>query len=219
MWIKKRKLLFIHIPKCGGTTIEDHLKKHTRKAHYVHAQHSHAQPIRRHLGGKEYDKYFKFTVVRNPWDKTLSQYFYKCRSVHNWKGQKEQVSFEEYVRVFEKDQAGYKGASFPVNYLSSGQSRLTRHQPRMLPYIINKKTGKLIVDYVARFENYKQDVNHALRKVGLPLLGGRWSNVSKWEKPASHRAPYWEYYNDETRDIIAREFKADIDRFGYEFGK
>ncbi len=51
-----------------------------------------AREIRRKLGRRRWDAYYKFTVERDPWEKTISQYFYEA-ATHSGGA----VSFEEFV--------------------------------------------------------------------------------------------------------------------------
>ena len=45
----------------------------------VYANHMPARPARRLIGREAWDRYFKFSVERNPWDRQVSYYYYRCR--------------------------------------------------------------------------------------------------------------------------------------------
>ncbi len=80
VWCHTRKLLFIHVPKTGGSTIEHRLKLYKKvkcgwgfkdgKAmqHYTYKDYI------KILGIDKYKKYFKFTVSRNPYSRLVSEY-------------------------------------------------------------------------------------------------------------------------------------------------
>ena len=92
----KHKFIFIHIPKCGGTSIEHSLLKNENvtkitddvkqkyRIYYTHGgvdvQH---RKIDQFKDVREKD-YFTFTFVRNPWERFLSEYFYIIKSENLW---------------------------------------------------------------------------------------------------------------------------------------
>jgi hypothetical protein len=65
------------------------------------------------------------------------------------------------------------------------------------------------IDFIGRYENYDADRQKVLDIVGVE---NRHSHIEKTE----HRH-YSEYYDDETRELVAEMFADDIRRFGYEF--
>ena len=72
------KFVFIHIPKTGGSSIETlFLGKPQRRwapeiNHYF--QHATAAELRNRLMNRDnFDRYFKFAFVRNPWDRIVSE--------------------------------------------------------------------------------------------------------------------------------------------------
>ena len=83
----KYKCIFIHITKCGGTTI-DCVFRNKFFGHGKAIQYKNGTP---HLNDNTigsgpitqyndsaifFDEFFKFTFVRNPWDRIVSFYFY-----------------------------------------------------------------------------------------------------------------------------------------------
>ncbi len=66
-----------------------------------------------------------------------------------------------------------------------------------------------LVDYIGRFETIEADFNAICARIGvtlsLPVL-----NVSKTQ-------PYQSYYTKATADMVAKQFEADIQQFGYRF--
>lgn len=91
--IPNKKILFIHIPKTGGSYIEWEMRMnyhedylfsttddgiHSNKVHF-HLQHMNFQTIvnEKFLEFDYIDSFFKFTFIRNPYTRTLSEYFWR----------------------------------------------------------------------------------------------------------------------------------------------
>ena len=63
--------LFIHIPRTGGTSIEDHFQKEGVEDIYKHWT---LNDYKNDLSNEVFENYFKFAFVRNPWNFTISKY-------------------------------------------------------------------------------------------------------------------------------------------------
>ena len=85
-----RKLLFIHIPKTGGTTISSLLGLRTKDRSAslqtlfgdfgsVALEHLTLSQTGQFLTAEEFSSYFKFAFVRNPWDRTVSSALWRTR--------------------------------------------------------------------------------------------------------------------------------------------
>ena len=178
--------VFIHIPKTGGTSVN-------RALGLCH-EHKTALEYRQWLGQTAWDRKFKFTFVRNPWDKVVS-YF-------NFKQQQKDVRFvalcfSEYLRqVFVARNHAYY-ADFPERYLPQ------------FDWISDTK-GNLIVDFVGRFESINEDFGKICERIGRPGLKLPHEN-------ASSRGEYRSYYKNGDAQIVADWYKKDIEQFGYTF--
>ena len=76
--------------------------------------------------------------------------------------------------------------------------------------------NKCIIDGFIRYENLEEDTKCIL---------GKWFNVDDFAtfpraktSQRKDKKHYTEYYDDETREIVAKKYAKDIEYFGYEFG-
>lgn len=223
---EQHNFIFIHIWKVAGTSVSKALapyaynpdsflpKKVLKKAglktptlnktmeyikpgwffapHYATLNiHAKASKVKNYFSPEEYDRFFKFAFVRNPWDWQVSQYRYMMQKESHF--QHEQVkamsSFEDFLEwrlndklVLQKD-------------------------------FVTDNDGKLIVDFIGKYENLNQDFDTICSKIGidasLPYL-----NTSR-DKTQS--TSYREYYSDRAIELVAQYCQPDIELFGYSF--
>ena len=154
-------------------------------------QHLLASQIRTEVGGETFAEYYKFSIVRNPWDKAVSQFssMNTREDLRNFIGMERGASFKKYIELI----AGKRHVQWEpqVNFLRDGN-------------------GDLLVDYVGRFESFTDSVFHILNAIGIGAKSIPHEN-------ASRRGPYQQYYDSESIEMIARLYAADIEAFGYEF--
>lgn len=91
----KRNILFIHIPRTGGTTVEHWLRELGELRLFSYSLPPHAKVTPQHLRLNDVDEllgesYFDyvFAIVRNPFDRIASAYRLRCELARNgvWKG-------------------------------------------------------------------------------------------------------------------------------------
>lgn len=175
------KFVHIHINKTAGTSIEQTLL-FCLDANMT--GHKSASQVKEIIGPDKYNKYFSFTIIRNPWDRLLS--------VYSFRRDKNMItqSFDEWLHD-------------PETFLEK-----TMFLNNQLDWITNER-GKIIVDYLGRFENLQKSwsvVSDAIN-IHLPLP---WLNASNHEH-------YSEYYNQRSRGLVMKFFERDIDYFKYRF--
>jgi chondroitin 4-sulfotransferase 11 len=205
------QFIFIHINKCGGTTITKSL--HTEQGEFSFMGHDDALTYKLNYPN-EFDIYFKFTTVRNPWSRLVS--FYNYHVSKRWKfGLKwdwdttNATIFTEFIRIVssytaEKQRSIFQGTASPCTY----HKRILSNQ---LDWITDEN-GDIVVDHIMRFENLQQDFNIVCDKIGIP-------RQQLPHKNKSHHKHYTEYYDNETREIVAERCAKDIEYFGYKFGE
>jgi len=151
----------------------------------------------------DYAGFFKFCVIRNPWERMVSLYNHRWRKRH--------ALFEGKPRNSPEDNAlleqGFKAWLLNTNHESD---RVLTKMPQV--EWIKDANGKLAVDLVIPFENVAGGMERVAEKVGLPRIGLSRINVNERSSAALD-----EYYDGETRAFIERHFAEDIETFKYTY--
>ena len=63
------KFVYIHVPKCGGTSVLNKIGYLTtfNKSGWGKQDHSFMSETKTHLSNQNFEEYYKFTIVRNTW--------------------------------------------------------------------------------------------------------------------------------------------------------
>lgn len=85
-----------------------------------------------------------------------------------------------------------------------------RHLTRPQHQILFHPDGRAVFDELLRFESLQDDFDRLSARLGRPLQHLAQSNTGT-------HAPYRDYFDTETRDLLARRFARDIELFGYSF--
>ena len=219
--------LFVHIPKTGGQSVEqffmdrlnldwdtdrdvlllqandDRTRGTEKLAHLSATEYVEGA----YLSAEDFSACFKFSFVRNPWARILSEYRYRNYFHHR--------SFRDFV----------------LNKLPKpGWDDQYRH---VMPQydMLHDPEGNLLVDFVGRFENLQQDFDRVCERLGIVDTGLPHRNKSDKKSRDLRRKirnflfmngenqlqGLADFYDDETREAVAHYYRNDIETFGYEF--
>ncbi|MFU8833061.1 MAG: sulfotransferase family 2 domain-containing protein, partial [Wenzhouxiangella sp.] len=216
------KVIFIHVPKCAGTSIEhafahdEGIQGRGTQDHrtmreiepvgfrsLIHAGRDDARLIFRRLRSRfrqtsnpnnlltvtrdQYQSYFKFSIVRNPYSRAYSWYRAVMRDAIMMEdhGLDAPIGFEEFLTRF----LGKKGLMRPATWF------------------LNSFGGKMRLDFVGKFENLSEDFDSISNRLGLGIalphkLKG---SVQDWRAA----------YDETTTRIVRNYYREDFETFGY----
>lgn len=180
--------VFIHINKCAGTSVGTAIGLPKK-------QHLTALEVIDLIGESAWRSAFKFTIVRNPWDKVVSHYKHRIKTGQTGLGANP-IPFKQWVM------ATYGGGNDPV----------LLDQPKMFQQQIEwlkNRQGQIDVDFVGRFETMNESFAEIAKRIGI---GATLPHLNKTEK-----SDYRTHYDAETAAAIEHWFADDIARFGYRF--
>jgi len=233
--------LYIHIPKTGGTSLKSVLDKFPNNVltensdiyrrsplfyneflSVVNFKLSRTENTKNVLGENLFNSLWKVAIVRNPWDRYVSNWKWLTRKEktypkkgwksRGWTGEDGRVSFDDFVKQMDWC---YKNA--PIHQYQHDKW----HIRNQIEHIIDHKTGKIMVDHVGRFERLDEEFKFICEKIGidanLPHLNhsGHYSGDVVRHDPI--KIHYSNYYNQELIDIVAERCKQDIETFGYDY--
>jgi chondroitin 4-sulfotransferase 11 len=197
-----KKFIFIHIPKTAGTSLEVALEDDScifKRGEWAKKPMGFNAPLNhltisqiqhsRELSIDDFNSFFKFTFVRNPWDKVISECF--CGQI--------QLVFKDCKTIKEKIKK--------VCALSKTQFGYAAHCKPQTDFITHPNFE---MNFIGRFESLKKDYNTVCEKLSL-------KNRELSHKNKSDKKPYQEYFDQETIDLVAESYRKDIDYFGYKF--
>ena len=193
----ENKFLYVHIPKTAGMTIAASLGIEG-PTHLTQDE-----IVKRHALNHDITDYYKFAFCRNPWDRFVSLYFY-CISGSEMHGKFDHLKIKKLKKSFD-----FKLFCKMISYdFHIGNKFVWNiHYNEQLDFIDLEN-----INFIGKFENLQEDFNTVCDKIGIPQQQLPHKNKSKHKH-------YTEYYDDETRQIVAEKYAKDIEYFGYKFGE
>jgi len=147
-----------------------------------------------------YGNYYKFTFVRNPWDRIVSCYenkfsdqeiYSKC--IGNLIGV-EKVSFNAFLAFLRYNPDEMADDHWQSQHTLILDNELNNH-----------------LNFIGRFENLSGDFVEVCKCIGIKA---KLLHLN----PSPHRlGSYQCYYNDYTKSIVSERYRDDIELFGYSF--
>lgn len=185
------RAIFVHIPKTAGTSVYRALRHKMNTG--IIRDHTTAADWKTSMPG-EWERKFTFTFVRNPWDRFISLYYW-------W-------------NIFQ-----LSGAKTPRDHPAAfqrwvkGGCQVTGRGPLYQRDWFLDENEEQLVTYIGRFETLAFDYATICDRLSLPAHG----TLERLMSSNRPRRPYQEFYDGETKEIIAANEKYIIDRFGYRF--
>ena len=203
-----RRVLFVHVQKTGGSTVEGLLLRDLEGAERVSGLPGGRHSTLRQVGATypEVLDYWSFGFVRNPWARLYSWHSMVLRRGEAAAERRGQMAERvERSRFWGPVLARYPSFESFVMEAPDEFGRLRRPQ---VDYLRSRQHR---VDFIGRTESFDDDVRQAFTHLGLPVP------ESVPHTNAGPSTGYREHYTPAMRDRVADLFAADLDEFGYEF--
>ena len=201
----QHRFIFVAIPKTGTHAVRQALREHMGSQDmeqvglFVNRRmpipelakvgHGHLslEQVRPYFSPEDFDDFFKFAFVRNPFDRFISY----CAFMTREHGQ------------FETNPQGVMW-----HFIDNPQWQHILFQPQHI--FVTGADGQLLTDYLGRVEEMQRSYDEAASRIGIP--GRPLERIN-----ASGRRDYRDYYDQALIDGVARLYARDLQLFGYEF--
>ncbi|ELS03908.1 Sulfotransferase family [Xenococcus sp. PCC 7305] len=189
----RNKFIFIKINKTAGTSIQSCINESVEDL-----QETGHRILRDYK--VNYQDFFKFTFVRNPWDKMVSFYHFHRYRRFDLLPSNKKPSFKEFITTemhnleFTKHQ---------------GKSSRSFRMSNQLDWI-SDHNGKIAIDFIGRYETLQSDFELVCDALQIPR------KILPHKVKSRHKS-YREYYDAQTQEIVCQRFRKDIEYFKYEF--
>lgn len=218
----KRKFIFLHIPKCAGTSIGNLIInefKYNKKElplfkdfnyFYYDSYRIHYDNLNKHI----LKNYFVFTIVRNPYNRFVSEYKYN--------EELDIDDFDYYCENFEKiwDKKYHKIEKLNdvpnKNYIEIANNFYNNiHRISQTNFLNGSYTDYLdktkYINKIIKFENLSNEIKFIYSKLGIKnfkIEHHNSSNIKKFEHKKVN-------LSKKNKEIIYNIYKEDFSNFGY----
>lgn len=202
---KQKNFLFIHVPKTGGNSIQNILApyaddkivtKHDfqdglerfeiENSKLKIEKHSTLTSYKEQLDKNVYDGLYKFSVIRNPFERLISFYFSPHRGEQQWDKQ----NFIKFMQTVE-----------PLSYYIN-----TEKQIRIANIFRKSKRKENIdneLDFLISFENLENDFETVCETLDIPIKILPHRNKS-------NRENFHKYYDSELEALVMKKYGDEI---------
>lgn len=218
------RFCFVHVPKTGGTSVQEALRAHGRLDPFY--KHSFAAVLRDHMLCKRWDGLFSFAFVRHPLPWLVSLFEHDRRAAQRGsfgnflRWGMASPHFNDGVPIFSRkmeawldgrmrwwrlceadDFAGFVRAVWAGDVPVEDQHRYVWERPTW------SDAAAPVVDFIGRFERLDEDFSKVCERLKLAAQLPR-RNVGGYGN-------WRERYTPELEALVRDRFRADLDLFNY----
>ena len=255
------KAIFIHLPKCGGLTVQNILEQYYgfNTVFFSHENHEQFVDIRdnsellldvgqskvekclqfnkmgflryymsseihaekANVTQEQWNSYYKFTFIRNPYDRFVSAWKYllrikKCKDSKKKTEQIETKQIEtEQIETEQIDNSPislnkFIGLKYQCDEYSFFHAFITQYD-----HLLNTN-NVLDIDFFGKFENLNRDLVDVLITLGITNIVHEKFILNDYKvNNNSNNQSYYSYYNDENITIINNLLESDFKYLGF----
>lgn len=184
------KTIFLHVPRAAGTSISNILRSHPDDIQCRGYSHMTVDKAKRNFN-RVWNSYYKFSVVRNPYDKVFSSWKFRNRIKEY---EKEMIfdDFNEFVKFLD-------GYIHPKKQNILGSQFLWYGDP-------------IELDYILPFEKLGECWYKVAEQIGID---DKLVHVNQSRRVDDK--DYRKYYNEESKKIVEKYYRKDLEYFGYKY--
>lgn len=190
----EKNAIFVHIPKAAGTSVCKAVFNCSDSSHYTARCYRSDDP-------KKFKTYFKFTVVRNPYERFCSAYNY-LKNGGERLSEKDRAFRDEFL-------ANYTDINdFAENGLDRPEVYQRPHFDRQYEYLYDDDQTTLLVDFVGRLESLDAFSKELTEKLNTSVEVGHQNktNTSRNKIELSENA----------KRFVYKHYQRDFELLGYE---
>jgi len=232
----RKKFIYTKTVRTAGTSVEIFFEKycmpegkwqlsHTREE-YVSSEgiigfrrkgrrgakwrnHMPAEEIKRRIGDDIWNRYFKFCVIRDPFDKLISEFHFLSTRRDNYTFRQRLVAIARKML----------GRANPID-LVTGENNVDRFRSWIRKgggvidrdkYLID---GEMCMDFFIRFEDLEAGIRQVCQRLGVPFEPEGIPSINSGTRPRDGVAVN-EYYDPETIDLVSKLYQFELETFGY----
>ena len=197
----KHKFIFFKPWKVAGNSVEYNLIKHCGDNDLIDSTHRNPKDTLDIIGKRKFNKYFKFTIARNPWDRIVSYFWWKDGGLV---GENHRQNVDSLCKMnFDGYEFKEHFARFVGNYKHFNE-----------PFYFNEE-GEKIMDFYMKYERIATDYKKLCRKLKIPHEPLRQLGKFPFKKK---NEKYWKYYNHESGSVVSWRHRKTIEMFNYACG-
>lgn len=213
----QHKFIFVHVAKTGGTSVDVTLARNCDHSEQFNTRKLNpnvdvlgrriALEIRPKATAEQWDQYFKFAFVRNPWDRTVSIF----RHLQSAKKMKSKEKFRYLDEITRRLKIRPKDFTFEIFVKAVLRDRVfdNYHWDKQI-HCFTDEDNQNLFNFIGRYENLQQDFDAICKRLGFPAV-----KLPHHNKTGHHH--YSSYYSAETELIVGQLYRDDVEMFDYQF--
>lgn len=230
----RKEFIYTKTAKTAGTSVESYFEpycmpegewtpEHSRETHVSEAgiigfrgahrpvgtewfNHMSAKKIKEKLGDEVWNRYFKFCVVRDPFDKAVSAFYHFKKGREAGGKDSRGLTLKQRLKKLLRPEPKFASVAQEFEFWLSGKNMVVDRDK----YVID---GEFCVDEVIRYEDLHGDMEKVCQRIGVEWEPERLPTFKAGIRDGS--VALEEIYTPKSVEIVSELYAYELERFGY----